>query len=231
MKSKYLCLLVLALTLFNCGEKRVKEEELKIIETKVISEKEPHTVAPEDIVVKNAVSTGVEESIIYMWYNVTNEIKELGDGNRETFWLITNLKDYLVFPVRGLEVPLTQLKRKDRLPFAIDILIGWAKDKETFKIYNRPKRVKLELYEVTGRAARSQYEESIPGPTFLVYSLVAELTDELGWHRLNIGMKESDFLDPDIGGRLAIEEVYPGISNYTAISEIRFVWRETNTNK
>ncbi|QJR21087.1 hypothetical protein BREVNS_0337 [Brevinematales bacterium NS] len=223
MKRKKVWIFCLLVCLVSCGESK-----LKIIETKVISETEPYTKADENVVVRNANIGLREETVeIYNWYDIINEIKELADKDRATFCIISNLSDYLVFPVYCLEISKKELKRKDSLPYAIDILPGYAKNEKTFKIYNRPKKITLEFYQVTGRAARSQYEEAVPGETRLVYSLVVELTDEIGWHRLNIRMKPiKGVYEPDIGGRLIIEDVYPGETNLTAISEIRFLYRK-----
>ncbi|MCX7821346.1 MAG: hypothetical protein N2258_06690 [Brevinematales bacterium] len=237
MKDKNLFLILLVLIVGSCGEGKVKEEELKIVETKVISESEPYTKPDKSIVIKNTDMALREETVrIYNSYNITNKIEELSDGNRATVWISRNssLDDYLVFPVYGLEAP--NVRRKDILPYAMDILSGWAKNKKSFKVYNRPKRIRLEFYEVPFYRPNSQYEETylIEERFRLVYVLIVELTDELAWHRLNIGMKpiEGYYKNPPLGGRLVIEDVYPGISNFTAISEIRFVYRETNeTNK
>lgn len=206
--------------------------KLKVIETKVISESEPYTKADDDIVIMNTDMALKEETVrIYNWYDPGKEIRELADEDRATFCIISNLSDYLVFPVYGLEIPPKKLKRKDRLPYAIDILPGWAKDKKTFQRYNRPKRVRLEFYLVPFHNPNSQYEETylIEEDFKLVYVLVSELTDEIGWQRLNIGIKpiEGYYLNPPLAGRLIIEDVYPGETDLTAISEIRFLYRET----
>jgi hypothetical protein len=222
---------IILLGLVGCGEAK-----LKIIETKVISESEPYTKPSRDVINALVNSGGNSWSHIYIelysTYNITNEIKELADEDRKTFWLSKGSynDEYLVFPVYGLNQP--GVKRKDLLPYAIDILPGWAKDKKTFKIYNRPKRVRLEWYEVPSHHAVSQDDESyiLEDKIRLAYSLVVELKDEICWHRLNIGMKpiEGYYLNPPIAGRLIVEDVYPGITNLTAISEIRFIYRETN---
>lgn len=232
MSIRFIVAILIILNLTNCGERK-----LEIIETKVISESEPYTKPDEKVrkMVAYRSSVGMrdlrEETVrVYSSSDIINEIKELADGDRTTVWISGNdsRDDYFVFPIYvliGFDV-----KRKDRLPYAIDILSGWAKNKKTHKMYNRPKRIRLELYEVPYYNAMHQYDESyiVEDEIRLVYSLVVELTDGMGWHRVKLNIKEEEYPTTIGSGRLVIEEVYSGINDLTAISEIRFVYRETN---
>jgi len=231
MKGRLLVLVsIILLGLVGCGEAK-----LKIIETKVISESWEER-KPENNELRGMIGykcgdydVGRETVRVYSSYEITNKIEELADTNRKTAWISksSNLDESLIFPIYTLSG--VKVKREDGLPYAIDILPGWAKDKKTFKIYNRPKRVRFEWYEVPVHHAVSQDDESyiLEDKIQLVYSLVVELIDEPGWHRLNINIREY-YSFPGLTGRLVIEDVYPGITNLTAISEIRFIYRETN---
>lgn len=226
MKRKKVWIFCLVVCLVGCSGGK-----LRVIETKVISESEPFVkVNEKNIVIMNGnIPLSKERVEIYHGCDTTNEIKEMVDNDRRTFWISqSNGKgEIFLFPVYLLNLPF--VKRRDFLPYSIDVLGGWGKNKNTYKRYNRPKRVKLELYLVRSHRARDQYEEGYLQGVYLIYQLVAELNDELGWHRLNIRMKpiEGYYLDLDIGGRLIIEDIYPGETNHVAISEIRFLYRET----
>ncbi|MCX7820800.1 MAG: hypothetical protein N2258_03900 [Brevinematales bacterium] len=240
MKDKNLFLILLVLIVGSCGEGKVKEEELKIIETKVISESEPYTKPKSElldgVIYMSLAHVGDSPHEIISFHIPYDapRIKEVGDKDRSTVWVSqsNHINETLWFRIYCLTG--AGVKRNDRLPYAMDILTGWAIDEKSFKIYNRPKRLRLELYEVPYHNAVSQEDESyvLEDKIRLVYSLVVELTDEIGWHRLWINKKEEEYPTEISSGRLVIEDVYPGISNFTAISEIRFVYRETNeTNK
>ena len=234
MKGRLLVLVsIILLSLVGCGEAK-----LKIIETKVISESWEER-KPENNELRGMIgyrsgeiSLPVETVRVYSSYEITNKIEELADTNRKTAWISksSNLDESLIFPLYAL-IRTTKVKRKDLLPYAIDILPGLAKDEKSFKIYNRPKRVRFEFYLVPVYYAKNVDEDSytILERIRMTYSLVVELKDEICWQRLNINMTDEEY--PRGGGctgRLVIEDVYPGITNLTAISEIRFIYRETN---
>jgi len=227
----------------GCTEKR--ERELPIREAKVISESEPNTRPPRELFkgilytsTAHIGGTRIPYVDVYTTYRggpqYENRINEVADTNRSTAWISQSdhVRESLWMRIYYL-IDL-ETKRGDGLPWAIDILPGWAKDEETFKMYSRPRRVRLELYNVPRHHASSMEDRSyiFEDKIRLVYSSVVELTDEMAWQRIPINMKDRGFVTEITSGRLVIEDVYPGISNVTAISEIRFRYMDpSRTNR
>ncbi|URA09408.1 hypothetical protein [Thermospira aquatica] len=236
MKRRFILGIMIILNLTTCGESKLKVDELKIIETKIVSESEPNTKPKEEFldgIMRMAICIVSASSPLVDAYNsweITHgkEIMELADEDPATAWISRDdgLTHYLwcrIYHLTGYDI-----KRKDRLPYAIDILPGWAKSKKTYKVYNRPKRIRLELYHIPFRYARNQYEDSyvLEDEIRLIYVVIAELRDELAWQRIRINIEDSkEYLGERMAGRLVIKDIYPGITNHTAISMIRFVYK------